>query len=561
MLCVAFLFSGAFFISLFRHVQESNKPFLTILQINDVYELNPVAGLGGVSRVGTLYQQLLKTEKNVLMVLAGDFYSPSALGVANVQLPDQNAPQPLHGRQMVDVLNSIGVPPDKFFVTFGNHEFDLTQQEFLSRIQESNFTYIASNVSPQHSNQSSSSSLTTTFPSQVVPFHFMTVDQRRICVISVTISNDMGDISYASILSLPDSIKSLHQQVETWKSQNITWDVMIAITHHAIDDDAQLADEFPFIDIIMGGHEHENWQFNRGTQTHPLFITKADSNAKTAFVHRFYWHPNAIPANATTPFSNPGGLAYNTPGLLTIDQELVVVDATIPQDETVQSRVDWWVDQAFQAFAKQGLDPSIPMCQLTESYNAQDKFTRARVSPIGAFLADANLAAVTKLGLTEKYGQVLSIINIGSIRIDDLLPIGTLIQYDALRILPFGGVPVVINVRGDILERVFNNAVQLLLSGMWMGFNPYQIRCSTQDPSSPFSLPTTGCTWMLDNQAIDTQLNYTLLLPNYCVEQGWASWFATQNDWLELERPNVTLQEALITHFNDIYPFASNDLF
>jgi 5'-nucleotidase len=47
----------------------------------------------------------------------------------------------------------------------------------------------------------------------------------------------------------------------------------------------------------------------------------------------------------------------------------------------------------------------------------------------------------------------IAIFNAGSVRIDDVIPSGVLTQYDIIRILPFGGPLVHVEVRGDILAR------------------------------------------------------------------------------------------------------------
>src|SRR5688572_23563590 len=87
----------------------------TILQINDVYEIMPLggSGLGGLARVATLKQQLLREDPNTFMVLAGDVLSPSAMSSARAG--DGGAA--LNGQQMVDILNRIGLD----YATFGNH--------------------------------------------------------------------------------------------------------------------------------------------------------------------------------------------------------------------------------------------------------------------------------------------------------------------------------------------------------------------------------------------------------------------------------------------------------
>src|SRR5262249_5994313 len=96
---------------------QAHTVAVTVLQLNDVYEMFPVDGRGGLARVATLRQQLEAENPNTLTVLAGDLVSPSALGQARVD------GRPLAGRQMIDLMNRIGVK----YAVFGNHEFDLKQ--------------------------------------------------------------------------------------------------------------------------------------------------------------------------------------------------------------------------------------------------------------------------------------------------------------------------------------------------------------------------------------------------------------------------------------------------
>ena len=101
---------------------------MTFVHLNDVYEITPVSGgtEGGLARVATLRKQLLAQNPNTLTVLAGDLFSPSALGTAKVN--DER----LAGQQTVAVMNAIGLD----FMTFGNHEFDLNEEQFLQRLSE-----------------------------------------------------------------------------------------------------------------------------------------------------------------------------------------------------------------------------------------------------------------------------------------------------------------------------------------------------------------------------------------------------------------------------------------
>jgi 2',3'-cyclic-nucleotide 2'-phosphodiesterase (5'-nucleotidase family) len=111
---------------------------VTLLQLNDVYEIGPVEGgrSGGLARVATLRQRLLAENRHTFTVLAGDFLSPSALGTAKV------GGQALAGKQMVAVLNALGLD----LVTFGNHELDVKEPQLLERLAESRFRWTSANV-------------------------------------------------------------------------------------------------------------------------------------------------------------------------------------------------------------------------------------------------------------------------------------------------------------------------------------------------------------------------------------------------------------------------------
>src|SRR5574341_1729202 len=105
---------------------------LTILQINDVYEITPVeqGKKGGLARVATLRDRIAQESPNTIFVLPGDFLSPSTMSSL------------FQGGQMVATLNAIGLD----LATFGNHEFDFGADVTRDRMRESRFTWVSSNV-------------------------------------------------------------------------------------------------------------------------------------------------------------------------------------------------------------------------------------------------------------------------------------------------------------------------------------------------------------------------------------------------------------------------------
>ncbi|MBI3492083.1 MAG: metallophosphoesterase, partial [Acidobacteria bacterium] len=103
---------------------------LTILQINDVYQTLPVNGLGGLARVAAMKRTLAAAGRTPVLILAGDFLSPSvASGV-------------FKGEQMIATLNAAGLD----FATLGNHEFDFGDDVLIQRMQEAKFQWLVANV-------------------------------------------------------------------------------------------------------------------------------------------------------------------------------------------------------------------------------------------------------------------------------------------------------------------------------------------------------------------------------------------------------------------------------
>src|SRR5688572_11441912 len=91
--------------------QDVETVRITILHVNDTYQFIPVEGgkLGGLARVRTIRNEVLKENPNTLFTLGGDTLSPSVES------------RTYRGAQMIDAWKAIGLD----YAVFGNHEFDL----------------------------------------------------------------------------------------------------------------------------------------------------------------------------------------------------------------------------------------------------------------------------------------------------------------------------------------------------------------------------------------------------------------------------------------------------
>ncbi|CAF5097199.1 unnamed protein product, partial [Rotaria sp. Silwood1] len=231
-------------------------------QLNDVYEMLPLdqGRKGGLARVARVRQLLLEENPRTYTVLVGDFLSPSALSQSEINGTI------LNGRQMIASMDTLGID----FVIFGNHEFDLDERELISRINESKFSWISTNVYKSGTDQPFSST---------IRYKILTIDKINILLIGLTINVDR---SYIRIINQTSLIPFVQQFLKS--ISNIEYDVLVALTHLSLKIDIQLAENIPEIDLILGGHEHENYFLSRGVKYTP--ITKADANAFTVYIHR-----------------------------------------------------------------------------------------------------------------------------------------------------------------------------------------------------------------------------------------------------------------------------------
>lgn len=376
-----------------------------ILQMNDIYELTPVSGgrEGGLARVAAIRKELLAENPDTMTVLAGDLFSPSALGTARVD------GEPLAGRQIVAVMNLLGLD----YATFGNHEFDLREQAFLDRLAESHFTWISANVFDRRHQP---------FPgvvgSKVIEFRDGDGRPVRLGLFGVTIpANRKEYVTYADPLAAARSaVEALRPRV----------DVLAALTHLSLDQDIALAAGVQGIDLILGGHEHENIQVWRGADFVPVF--KADANARTVYIHRVAFDSGS--------------------GEVAVRSELRRVTDRDPADPVVEAEVARWQEEGFAAFRREGFEPEQVVTVVPEPLDGLEASVRTRPTNLAGLVAGAILAAVP--------GAELALYNSGSIRIDDVLPAGPLTQYDVIRILPFGGRVCEAAIDGSLLRLVLD---------------------------------------------------------------------------------------------------------
>lgn len=457
LLSITLLMSGCSFFAFKKNaVKDDNQLSFTILQINDVYEITALEGgkVGGLARVATLKQQLLKENPNTLFVLAGDFLNPSVIGTLKYE------GEKISGKQMVEVLNAAKLD----YVTYGNHEFDIKEAELEKRINESQFKWVSSNTFhrtmgrpfvKKNGNDSTLIPLTETLTLKDADGTTLNVG-----FFGVTLPANKQDF-----VVYDELIPSAKRAYETLSKQA---DVVIGITHQSRERDIVMARNMQNVPLFIGGHEHANSMDTVGTS----FVAKADANVKTAYVHRFTY-------NKTTK-------------KVKLVSTLVNIDEKLAFDVETQKVVDKWTDIANKSFKDMGYNPSEVIAKITTPLDGREETIRYKASNMATLIAESMLFAVPTCAA--------SILNTGSIRIDDQVS-GEITQYDIMRILPFGGKLVATEMKGELLKKILVQGAKNVGKGGYLQHTGFSQNAQKD--------------WLINGKVIEDATAYNIVLPEF----------------------------------------------
>ncbi|MCB0637154.1 MAG: metallophosphoesterase, partial [Lewinella sp.] len=365
----------------------------TILQINDVYEISPLEGgkVAGLARVATVIRELEAENPNTIAVIAGDFLSPSFAG--NLRLDNG---EKIAGLQMVETLNAMGLD----YATFGNHEFDLSDPQLLqARLDASDFAYMSCNARFRQGGDL----VPFTQDGQPIPDYsihtFTYPDGRTLEVAIVGVVLPFNQIDYVAYLPVEESFRAAAAAARREAP------VVVGLTHLAVDEDEELAAAVPGLPLFMGGHDHEHMSRYVGQTA----ITKADANAKTVYVHRCTFYPEA--------------------GITQVNSELVFIDDAIASEPATEAVVDRWNAIVDERIAAQGYDPNQMLLEARSPLEGTEAAVRNYQTSYGRLTCRAFEYAYP--------GADVYLFNGGSLRLDDNL-LGQITSYDVLRSFPYG---------------------------------------------------------------------------------------------------------------------------
>ena len=372
---------------------EFPKADVVLVQVNDIYEIDGVnqGKEGNLARVQGLVDSLKKIYPQVLLVHAGDFLNPSLIG----NLKEENR-EKVKGKHMVQVMNSMSFDA----VAFGNHEIDLKYPILQKRLNEMAFDMISANLFFKDSLEIRAFRQNEKIIGGYKNFEINTKSGlRTLSLLSVILPYNLkGYVHYQNVDStIQSSINELNE----------ISDGIFLLSHLNRGQDNELGEKFQKINLIMGGHDHYNFCDTLGSER---YLTKADANARTAWIHYVSWNDNSKEF-----LSNP---------------VLIDINNEIKKNTEVEKVIEKWKQFAAKKTSEQGYNMSNVLMEIERPLDAREESIRSQQTDFGKLVCEAMASTFDTADAV--------VLNSGSVRYDDLV-LNPVTEGDVLKALPFGG--------------------------------------------------------------------------------------------------------------------------
>jgi 2',3'-cyclic-nucleotide 2'-phosphodiesterase (5'-nucleotidase family) len=376
---------------------------LTLLHTNDLYQISPVRGEGGIAELMTLLRAERAANANTITTFGGDVLSPSVLSGLT------------EGAQMIELFNAIGMD----VAVFGNHEFDFGNEVLSQRVAESDFVWLGTNVVDDSGAPAfgSTATWTRTIGDFTIGFFGLLTPETD------TLSSVEPGVSFEPIIA------SANQAVEALQEQGA--DVIVALTHQEIDEDRALAAQVDDIDIILGGHDHDPITFYE----RDVLIHKSGTDGQ--FLGIVELTINEVegrrgPEIVVQP-------AWRMVAVRNVDPDPAIVPIIARFNELLEAEL--------------GVEIGTTNVELV-SVRAR---VRSEETTMGNVITDAMRAEV---------GADIAITNGGGIRGDTIYDAGTVLtRADILTELPFGNTTVLVEISGADVLAALENGVSAIEDG------------------------------------------------------------------------------------------------
>lgn len=415
------LFLGIVFFLLFAGCGSANKPVqarkdkeVVILAVNDIH-----ANIDMFPRFAALVDSLKEVYPDLLVFSAGDNRTGNPV---NDMYDPTNYP-------VIDMMNKIGFD----LTAVGNHEWDAGIEAMQRNISDADFPFLCANVMVPDS-----------IKLDVVPFEIIESQGIKIAVVGLLQLGASGFPSAHRAIVSRLGFRKGRDVVPDYKYLRDENQLFILLTHEGFEEDLVLADAYPFIDAIIGGHSHtlvEHPETHNG-----VLITQSGSKLNYATLLSFKFQDGKL-----------------------VDKKAVVLDVKGFKKENAEIRA------------------------LADRYNDDETMKRVLAVATSSFNTKEEIGCMITDAIRESSGADFVFQNTGGIRVNRL-DAGPITVKDVYSADPFNNMVVVYTMTGAQLEHFIKEAFKqnrrqaCFVSGMC-----YKVVVDEKDyPQSVFIKPDSG---------------------------------------------------------------------
>ncbi|XP_011253188.1 apyrase isoform X2 [Camponotus floridanus] len=298
---------------------------LSIIHLNDFHarfeQTGPTSGscregheqdcVGGIARVYTAVNQLVKERPNAIFLNAGDHFQGTLW--YNIH------------RWNVTALFMNMLPHD--VMTIGNHEFDNEVEGLVPFLKNVKAPVVVTNIDDSEE------------PTLQNLYENSTIIERngtKIGVIGVILSTT-NMIASTGKLKFLDEVETVNDEAQRLKKKGV--DIIIVLSHCGLDIDRIMAAKCPLIDVIVGGHSHTFLYtgpppfIDTPEDEYPVVVTQNETNRTVLIVQAAAF--TKYLGNLTVWFDDQGEV-------VDWDGNPLLLDESIPEDPEILEALKPW---------------------------------------------------------------------------------------------------------------------------------------------------------------------------------------------------------------------------
>lgn len=445
---------------------------LTLLHVNDTHSHfleHDKDGVitGGAARLFTYTQKERAAQANLLLLHAGDMITGTVFSAL------------YKGEISIELFNRMGFSA----MAVGNHEFDYGMDNLTNICAEADFPLLSANLSDDGGNPLFQTTLSTN------------IAGADVLIVGMTTS-DWGVFQpfNRGAFGLENEYTCLSNLFYNERIDESN-DIIILLSHCGYSEDLLLAEAFPKIDVIVGGHSHTKME--EAEKINGVLIVQSGKNGDHV-------------GNLRLRIRNGKIRGY--------DYELVLLDESIEKNEEIAA----FLDEKEQIILDTMSD------KICDSDFFLDNATlRTECVPLGNFVADV---------LNTYADADFSIVNAGMIR--NYIPSGEIQTRHVFEAYPFDNELYIVKLSGESLKKIMARGIDRLGYGAFLYYSE-GIEIIAQS-SSNFTATLRG-------EAIEDDRIYTVGVDGFLYQGGdLYTWFA--DEALESENSGQLIRDLITTH-------------